>query len=172
MFIGEYLSGNGIQAAGGLFVQALPGCDEAALEKVINRMESLPSIGQLLKEGVRPSDLVDRIFDNFEPLSKNAIKTECGCTREHFARRLVALGDASQSLIDEESRYCQCHFCRSEYAFQPDEVSALLYDARLYFSDVKNPTLKSSSSKGADDDDEFEQALQEPIEGFLLFTDQ
>ena len=35
VFIGEYLSGNGIQAAGGLFVQALPGCDEAALEKVI-----------------------------------------------------------------------------------------------------------------------------------------
>ena len=156
VFIGEYLSGNGIQAAGGLFVQALPGCDEAALEKVIGRMESLPSIGQLLKEGVRPSDLVDRIFDNFEPLSKNAIKTECGCTREHFARRLVALGDASlKSLIDEgEVVTVECHFCRSEYAFQPDEVSALLYGARLYFSDVKNPTLKSSASKGVDDDHE------------------
>lgn len=146
VLIGEYLTPSGIQAAGGLMVQALPDCDDDELARIVARMESLPSIGKIFQEGVRPTELLDRLFDNFEPMAKTELRTECGCTREHFARRLVALGESTlTSLIegDEEVRV-ECHFCRSEYVFVPEEVSALLYGARLYFSDEDDPGTKPS----------------------------
>ena len=145
VLIGEFLTATGIQAAGGLMVQAMPDCDDAELERIVSRMNSLPSIGKLFKEGVRPTELLDRLFDNFEPMAKSPIRTECGCTREHFARRLVALGEATlTSLVeDDEEVRVECHFCRSEYVFMPDEVSALLYGARLYFSDEETPPKKN-----------------------------
>ena len=137
VLIGEYLSPEGIQAAGGLLVQALPDCDEKLLERVVARMDALPPIANLLKSGVRPSEVLDRLFDNFEPMKTYPVRTRCACTKEHFARRLVALGDSTlTSLVDEgEEVRIECHFCRSEYVFTPEEVSALLYGARLYFPD-------------------------------------
>jgi molecular chaperone Hsp33 len=135
--IGEFVGPEGIRACGGVMVQALPGCDEQALARVISRMDALPSIGQLFEDGLEPSKLLDRLFDNFEPMAEYAVKTQCNCTRENFARRLVALGDATlTSLIeDDEEVRVECHFCRSEYLFTAEQVSALLYGARLYFPD-------------------------------------
>ena len=84
-------------------VQALPDCDDIALERVIQRLDALPPIGTLYEEGVGPSALLDRLFDNFEPLASYPVKTQCNCTRENFARRLVALGDSTlKSLVEED----------------------------------------------------------------------
>jgi len=148
VLIGEYLNMDGIQAAGGLMVQAMPDCDDAELKRIVSRMNGLPSIGQLLREGVRPTELLDRLFDNFEPMDKVVLRAECGCTREHFARRLVALGESTlTSLVeDDEEVRVECHFCRSEYLFTPEEVSALLYGARLYFSDDEPSPTKTDLS--------------------------
>ena len=136
-------------------VQAMPDCDDAELQRIVSRMDSLPSIGQLFKEGVRPTELLDRLFDNFEPMAKMVLRTECGCTRENFARRLVALGDSTlTSLVkDDEEVRIECHFCRSEYVFTPEEVSALLYGARLYFSDEEqSPENDNGKTPGTDKD--------------------
>lgn len=150
VLIGEFLNADGIKAAGGLLVQAMPGCPKGELERVIARMEALPSIGQLFREGVRPTQLLDRLFDNFEPMGKTLLRTECGCTRENFARRLVALGESTlTSLVEDgEEVRVECHFCRSEYIFVPEEVSALLYGARLYFSDTEGSSEGKSPTNG------------------------
>ena len=83
-------------------------------------------------------------------MEKTLLRTECGCTRENFARRLVALGESTlTSLVEDgEEVRVECHFCRSEYIFVPEEVSALLYGARLYFSDTEGSSEGKSSKNG------------------------
>lgn len=139
--IGEFLAPDGLKACGGVMIQALPGYDQNELDRIISRMKSLPSIGELLETGLEPSALIDRLFDNFEPMATYPVKTQCNCTRENFARRLVALGDATlTSLVEEDEEVrVECHFCRGEYLFTAEQVSALLYGARLYFPDEIKP---------------------------------
>ena len=110
--IGEFVGPDGIRACGGVMVQALPDCDDIALERVIQRLDALPPIGTLYEEGVGPSALLDRLFDNFEPLASYPVKTQCNCTRENFARRLVALGD-SEIFSRRMKVRVECHFAKA-----------------------------------------------------------
>ena len=57
----------------------------------------------------------------------------CGCSKEHIARGLIALGKQElQSMIDDgESITVTCHFCNTDYTYSVDELKELLQFARI-----------------------------------------
>ena len=77
------------------------------------------------------------IIDDLEVMDRRPIKHVCPCSREHFARKMVSLGEIELEKLtqEEEEVRVQCQFCRVEHVFDREQLNALLYGARLYFSD-------------------------------------
>lgn len=132
--LGERLGPEGLVAAGGFLVQALPDADLEQIDKVIARIERLPPIGELLADGLSLEGLLDRLFDDAEVLARTDLKLRCTCSREHYARKLVTLGSAELGRLTEalEETVVECHFCRTRYIFDREQMNALMYGARMY----------------------------------------
>ncbi|MEE2755320.1 MAG: Hsp33 family molecular chaperone HslO [Myxococcota bacterium] len=132
--LGEILDSSGVVAAGGLLVQALPGAEDSVLGPLIERIESLPPISEYFAGGGTPTALVSGLMDDVEILEKRAVNFVCPCTREQFARRLCTIGEDELRKLTEslEETVVECHFCRTEYTFDKEQIGALLYGARMY----------------------------------------
>ncbi len=79
----------------------------------------------------------DRVIDDLDVLDRRPNKHLCPCSREHFARKMVTLGEVELKRLTEEEEEVrvECQFCRAEHVFDREQLNALLYGARLYFSD-------------------------------------
>ncbi len=132
--LGERLDTDGIEAAGGYLIQALPGADADELDAVLRRIASLPPLGDLFAMGIGPASLLDRLFDDAEVLATTAVKLHCPCSREQFARRLCTIGEEELRKLTEadEEIVTECQFCRATHAFDREQINALLYGARMY----------------------------------------
>lgn len=132
--VAERLGPEGVEAAGGFLVQALPGASPEALDGVIDRIERLPPLADLIAKRLTFESILSRLFDDAEILAETDIAARCPCSREHFARRLVTLGAAElERLTDEqEVTEVECHFCRARHVFDREQMNALVYGARMY----------------------------------------
>lgn len=132
--LAEQLSPEGVEAAGGYLVQALPGADPEAIDALIARIEHLPPLAELIARRLTVSSILGRLFDDAEVLGEITPEAHCPCSREQFARRLVTLGSAELERLTEELEVVEveCHFCRTRHVFDRAQVSALLYGARMY----------------------------------------
>ena len=126
--VGEKLSAQGISAAGGFLVQALPNVDPETLARIEQRVETLPSLGELFALGVTPEALLDRLVDDVEILARTEVGFHCPCTREHYARLLCTIGAAELQTLTEEQEITEltCHFCSAVYRFDREQIGALL----------------------------------------------
>lgn len=131
--LGERLDATGIVAAGGFLIQAMPGAEPDELDRVIDRVRTLPPIGELFADGETPETVLERLFDDARILARTALSHVCPCERHLFARRLVALGEKQLRELagEHEVTKVECHFCREVYTFDREQMSALIYGARL-----------------------------------------
>jgi len=132
--LGETLVSTGVEVAGGFLVQAMPGADDADVGRLIHRIESLPSISDLLSTCPDLETVVQTVMPDAEIVAEQSVELRCNCSRENFARRICTLGADELERLTEELEIVdvQCHFCRIQYAFDREQVNALLYGARMY----------------------------------------
>lgn len=132
--VAERIGPDGIEAAGGFLVQALPNADPKALDAIEARIERLPPLADLIEKRLTFESILSRLFDDAEILAESDLITHCPCTREHFARRLVTLGadELERLTAEQELTDVECHFCRTRYVFDRQQMSALRYGARMY----------------------------------------
>ena len=126
------LVGEEILAAGGILIQAMPGCSDELLDALEIRAELFGSISQLLRE-MTLEEIVDACFRGLEPeiLEELPLQLACDCSRAYIERVLLSMGEAElRDLIDKQDG-CEvtCHFCRRRYAFTGGELRALLAEA-------------------------------------------
>lgn len=118
-----------VAASGGFLIQSLPPSDEQAVELVSARIEQLPSLAGLLREGVTPAELLERLLDGMEYnlLESTDLSFRCGCSRAKVERALLSLGQAELKLLIEEQGQAQvtCEFCKQQYRFEREELEAL-----------------------------------------------
>ncbi len=130
--VGEQIGPDGFGAAGGFLLQALPDADDASLEAVEAKISTLPPLGEIIAEG--PDALLTRLFgDDVEVMVRYPASMRCTCQRERYARVLVSLGveELEQLIAEQEVTEAACQFCGTVYTFNREEMSALLYGARL-----------------------------------------
>ena len=136
------LVGEDILSAGGLLVQAMPGCSEELLDALEIRAELFGAISQLLQE-MTLEEIVSGCFRGLEPeiMEEIPLKLHCDCSREYIERVLLSMGESEIRDMIAAQNGCEvsCHFCRSSYAFTGEELEEL---------------IKQASS---DDDDEDEE---------------
>lgn len=142
-----------IGAAGGMIIQMMPGApDEAvdALEEMLGGMSPITTLIMQAKEESKSDErasldepksemeiaraVFDMIFEEvpseFKPeiLEEREIKWQCDCSHERMARALAAIGrDDLREIIEEDGQAeLQCHFCRSKYMFNREQLQEIL----------------------------------------------
>lgn len=129
--LGVYVEADGrVSAAGGFLVQVMPDGDEGLVARLEERLRRLPATTSLLREGLGPVHILERIFADipFTVQTTTDLAFRCSCSRRQILRMLATLGrEELQDLLEkEETTIVTCEYCRSRYSFSPAELSRLL----------------------------------------------
>lgn len=137
--LGVLPTSDGIAAAGGLLVEALPGAEADQVAALEERIGGLDGIGQLLEEG-GAGRLSDAVLEPFEPeeLERHTLRYGCRCSREALRDRLLTLPpeDLAEVVDDQGTCVLVCAYCDGSIAMSPEDLSA----AGLEPADSQAPT--------------------------------
>lgn len=116
-------------SAGGVLVQAMPGCSEEVLQQLELRSVFFTAISREVAD-VPLEDLAKAWFDGLDMklLSREPVSYQCDCSRDKMEKALIAMGRKElQQLIDEDGKAeLTCHFCRTAHQFSREDLLALL----------------------------------------------
>ena len=120
---------NTVRCAGGFIVQLMPNCPEEVITALENRLKTVGSVTNFLKEGKTPEDILAWIFEGMEwkLTEKLPCRFHCDCSRERVEKALISLGSAELKSMAEEQKPAElhCHFCGKSYSCTPEELTAL-----------------------------------------------
>ena len=113
--------------AGGLFLQAMPGCSDEVLEKLQEKSTRLPSMGAALAEGKTVSQYIEENFAEFgvQELASEHLGFSCPCSREHFVTFLGRLPQDEKDGILSDDKFpleLECLNCGTKYRFDKNEI--------------------------------------------------
>lgn len=115
--------------AGGLFIQALPGCKDEVLSQLQEKSKSLKNLGLAIANGESIKDYVAESFSEFgaKHLEHSPIGFSCPCSRDHFRGYLENLpaNEKKEILGGAFPLVLECFNCGTLYKFEKSEVDAL-----------------------------------------------
>lgn len=117
-----------VLAAGGYFIQAMPGCDEEVLEKLGNNVSVTPYVTQLLELGYTPEKIIEVLARGLEFDIKESmpVKFSCGCSKDKIMNMLAALSqDDIDYLTEQPDTEVHCQYCNKVYHFSSEELKQL-----------------------------------------------
>lgn len=117
-----------VLAAGGYFIQAMPGCDEEVLEKLGNNVSVTPYVTQLLELGYTPEKIIEVLARGLEFDIKESmpVKFSCGCSKDKIMNMLAALSqDDIDYLTEQPDTEVHCQYCNKVYHFTSEELKQL-----------------------------------------------
>lgn len=117
-----------VLAAGGYFIQAMPGCDEEVLEKLGNNVAVTPYVTQLLELGYTPEKIIEVLARGLEFDIKESmpVKFSCGCSKDKILNILAALSqDDIDYLTEQPDTEVHCQYCNKVYHFSSEELKQL-----------------------------------------------
>lgn len=117
-----------VLAAGGYFIQAMPGCDEEVLEKLGNNVAVTPYVTQLLELGYTPEKIIEVLARGLEFDIKESmpVKFSCGCSKDKILNMLAALRqDDIDYLTEQPDTEVHCQYCNKVYHFSCEELKQL-----------------------------------------------
>lgn len=117
-----------VLAAGGYFIQAMPGCDEEVLEKLGNNVAFTPYVTQLLELGYTPEKIIEVLARGLEFDIKESmpVKFSCGCSKDKILNMLAALSqDDIDYLTEQPDTEVHCQYCNKVYHFTSEELKQL-----------------------------------------------
>lgn len=118
-----------IIGAGGLFIQALPGCEDEDLEKMEILANKLPSLSKNITKNTSPKEYIMANFPSAEHLAHETVGFSCPCSRDNFSKHLMGLPENEKVAILNESTFplvLTCFNCNSHYEFSEDEIKNLM----------------------------------------------
>lgn len=128
--IGAVLGDDGqLSVAGGLLIQNLAGYEETAIYQLAERIQEMPPLEELLKEGKTPEEVLAILFEGieYEVLEKRPLLFKCQCSRERSEQAIMSLGrEEVESLYEEGQAIVDCHFCHQRYVFDQEDLEMML----------------------------------------------
>jgi len=123
-----------VEAAGGFIIQLMPGCDENVIPYFEQKASELPSITQMLMQGMSLEDIQAAVFNGLGQSDATAEifpSYYCDCNRDKIKKALISMGKEELESILEDGKETEvvCHFCNSKYLFELDEIRELLAQA-------------------------------------------
>ncbi len=122
-----------VAVAGGFLVQALPPGDEGQVEQMIARIKQLPPTTSMLREGMTPTEIASRLFGSlaFRVQETTELSFHCPCSRGRIEQMLIGFGRQELEALaaDQPEVTVTCEYCKQQYNFAGDELSALIVAA-------------------------------------------
>jgi molecular chaperone Hsp33 len=120
-----------IEAAGALFIQAMPGADENHVNMINDQFKELPSLANYLAEDKSLNEVVFTSFKDYEIkfLETQLVEFYCPCNKDYFDERLISLSKKELQDIEEEGPHPMvvvCNHCNAKYEFQKDEITNMI----------------------------------------------
>ncbi|PLY04714.1 MAG: Hsp33 family molecular chaperone HslO [Desulfuromonas sp.] len=126
----ELDSGGAVGVAGGFMIQSLPPGDDAQIEALADKLQQLPPITSLLKEGQGPGQILAEIFAGFELalLHEVPLVYSCPCSNEQIEQMLIGLGRNELEALAAEHDPVEvvCEYCRTAYRFDRKAMERLM----------------------------------------------
>ena len=108
-----------IAYAGGYMVQLLPGALDSEIDMLENNVAKAPSITHMMREGMTPEDIMQKVLEGFEPnvLDEYDVGYRCDCNQLRVEKAIVSLGREELEKIAEEEGTIEvcCQFCDKKY---------------------------------------------------------
>ena len=118
-----------VQGAGGIFLQALPGCSDETFGSLREKMKGIGGMGKSLAGGMTAAAYAASEFASYDPehIGHTPIGFSCPCSKEHFSSYLRSLPDAEKSAMLEGAfpLVLTCVNCGSEYSYTEEETKEL-----------------------------------------------
>ncbi len=118
-----------VLSAGGILIQALPGCDPAVIDQLELREPFFAGVSRELYD-MGLEELAKNWFDGMDMkiLSREPLTLQCDCSPQRMEKALGALAvdELEEIAQSEEDTVMTCHFCRREHHITPERVRELL----------------------------------------------
>ena len=119
-----------VLAAGGFFVQPLPGASEESLSQLEENLAALPAVSDMVHQDMTAHEIAERVMQGLgemQVLAETGLAFRCSCSKERVESMLLSLGtaDLASLVADGKAEVC-CHFCGEKYAFTREDLEALL----------------------------------------------
>ena len=120
------------RAAGGYFIQLLPGIDDEDIDRIEERIKVSPSVSAMIDKGLTPEDIVKELLGDFDIdiLSTMGLNYKCNCSRDKIRKVLISLGkkEVEDMLKEDGKADVVCHFCNTKYQFNKEDLAKILVD--------------------------------------------
>lgn len=137
LMLGVFVGAEGVTASGGLLLQVMPkaATDEALVETLASRVESLKGFTPLLKAGKTLPDIFQELLGDMGLTilpERQIVRFHCGCSSERMLRALKMLGaEELQDMIEtDDGAEATCHFCNEVYLASADQLADLIVELR------------------------------------------
>ncbi|GEP19973.1 Hsp33 family molecular chaperone HslO [Pediococcus argentinicus] len=119
-----------VGVAGGFLIQVLPDATDDAIDELQARLNALPLVSEMLRDGKTPEQILTEIFsiDDVKFLDKMNVSFKCDCSKERFAKSLATLSKKEiQEMIDQDhGAEAVCHFCGNKYQFSEKDLQEII----------------------------------------------
>lgn len=123
-----------IRAAGGIFVQVLPGIKDEELTILEKIASNLEPVSKMIDDGLSPEDILKKNFSEIEPeiIEKQELTYKCDCSRERIEQGLISIGKKDlEHLLEEDGKVeVICDFCRTKYLFDKQDLEKLIEESK------------------------------------------
>lgn len=129
-YISVNIDGKGrLWGSGGIFIQAMPGCDEHILEELQDKAKTLQNLGKAIAKGEKPAEYVMREFAPWKPehLASGILGFSCPCCHKSYGEYLSRLSQKEQQemLAGPFPLEIECFNCGTKYSYTKEELEAL-----------------------------------------------
>ncbi len=132
--VGVFVEPDGrVGAAGGYLLQAMPGAEAHAIDRLEENVGAAAPPSDLVRQGLDGPAMLARLLAGFPThvLGQQPVRFQCRCSRERVTAAIVAMGRAQLTdiLAGERRAEVVCEFCGERYVVEEPELRACLADA-------------------------------------------
>jgi len=127
----SFSDNGGVNGAGGLLIQALPGAGDSLLLEAEKITTSLPSLGKWFSTGGTAEEFINTYYKDLQPriLTEENTAFYCDCNKERIEVHISALPDEDKEDIISKNDFpikTLCHNCGTSYVYSREESMELL----------------------------------------------
>jgi molecular chaperone Hsp33 len=119
-----------VKAAGGVFVQMMPGANEHIITMIEDTIAHAPHPTSLISDGATAEDLARLALGeiDFEILEERKVEFRCNCSLERARTLIAALGptEVESMLAEDKGAVMSCGFCSEVYQLDEADLEQIL----------------------------------------------
>ena len=135
VLLGVFVDHEGVQQAGGLMIQVLPGAPESLIADMESKLSGLTGFTPLLRSGMGLTDILENLLGDWNlqiAPDTQMLRFSCPCSADRMLRALRLLGTVELKDMIEKDGGAEgtCHFCNEIYRVGESELQQVIEDLR------------------------------------------